>query len=307
MLPSDDGANINGPSLIKVPRWIHSPLGRYYLYFAHHKGSYIRLAYADSLAGPWQVYTPGTLALRDCPFAEEHIASPDVHVDNELRRIVMYFHGPVPGDRTQRSFVATSAEGLAFVPRANPLGPPYARVFRHDGWHYGLFGTGKIRLLRSRDGMSNFAKGPLVFPEYIRDKSQPRHLAVHKSSARRLDVFYTIRPDMPERILRGSIDLSGDWTSWHVRGGSELIRPREPYEGANLPLRLSKKGAAKSAENALRDPGIFHEDGRTWLLYAVAGETGIALAEIGDGSVISDKIRKISAAVGLRLRAKGEG
>jgi hypothetical protein len=32
MLPGDDGANINGPSLIKVPPWIHSPLGRYYLY-----------------------------------------------------------------------------------------------------------------------------------------------------------------------------------------------------------------------------------------------------------------------------------
>src|SRR5207253_325786 len=36
------GDNINGPSLIRVPDWIEKPLGRYYLYFAHHDGDYIR-------------------------------------------------------------------------------------------------------------------------------------------------------------------------------------------------------------------------------------------------------------------------
>ena len=36
---------------------------RYYLYFAHHKGSYIRLAFADAVAGPWTVYEPGVLSL----------------------------------------------------------------------------------------------------------------------------------------------------------------------------------------------------------------------------------------------------
>src|ERR1035441_4007062 len=30
------GDNINGPSLIRVPNWVDHPLGRYYLYFAHH-------------------------------------------------------------------------------------------------------------------------------------------------------------------------------------------------------------------------------------------------------------------------------
>ena len=52
MLPSGDGDNINGPSMIKVPDWIQSPLGKYYLYFAHHQGKYIRLAYADHPEGP---------------------------------------------------------------------------------------------------------------------------------------------------------------------------------------------------------------------------------------------------------------
>ena len=41
------GDNIQGPSLIRVPGWVDNPLGRYYLYFADHKGSYIRLAFAD--------------------------------------------------------------------------------------------------------------------------------------------------------------------------------------------------------------------------------------------------------------------
>ena len=49
MLPNHDGDNINGPSLIRVPSWLPNPLGAYYLYFAHHGGKYIRLAYADRL------------------------------------------------------------------------------------------------------------------------------------------------------------------------------------------------------------------------------------------------------------------
>jgi hypothetical protein len=51
MLPGKDEKNINGPSLVHVPAWIERPLGKYYLYFAHHGGKDIRLAYADILAG----------------------------------------------------------------------------------------------------------------------------------------------------------------------------------------------------------------------------------------------------------------
>ena len=32
--------------------------------------------------------------------------------------------------------------------------------------------------------------------------------------------------------------------------------------------------------NQLRDPAIYEEDGRVYLLYTVAGERGIALAEV---------------------------
>jgi hypothetical protein len=65
------GVNIQGPSLIRVPDWIADRLGRYYLYFADHKGSYIRHAYADHLEGPWAVHPPGSLHLKDSCFLTE--------------------------------------------------------------------------------------------------------------------------------------------------------------------------------------------------------------------------------------------
>ena len=91
-LEGDLGANINGPSLIRVPDWVEQPLAHYYLYFAHHGGSYIRLAYADDLFGPYTLYEPGTLQLAETPFTG-HIASPDVHIDDVNRELVMVYHG----------------------------------------------------------------------------------------------------------------------------------------------------------------------------------------------------------------------
>ena len=91
MLSENLGNNINGPSLIKVPDWIENPLGKYYLYFAHHEGNHIRMAYSDTIDGDWKVYDKGTLKLEESE-CRDHIASPDVHVDNENKRIVMYYH-----------------------------------------------------------------------------------------------------------------------------------------------------------------------------------------------------------------------
>jgi len=62
------GDNANGPAVIRVPRWVQRPLGRYYMYFAHHSGQFIRLAYADSLRGPWRVHEPGVLHVKDTAF-----------------------------------------------------------------------------------------------------------------------------------------------------------------------------------------------------------------------------------------------
>ena len=62
------GGNVNGPAVIRVPDWVNHPLGRYYMYFANHMGEFIRLAYADAITGPWRVYAPGVLHVRDTAF-----------------------------------------------------------------------------------------------------------------------------------------------------------------------------------------------------------------------------------------------
>ena len=43
--------------------WLPNRLANYYMYFAHHGGTYIRLAYSDSLEGPWQLHDGGSLRL----------------------------------------------------------------------------------------------------------------------------------------------------------------------------------------------------------------------------------------------------
>ncbi len=281
MLPAGDGGNINGPSLIRAPGWLERPLGRYYLYFAHHQGEYIRLACADRLGGPWRVHVPGTLRLADAPFIRKHVASPDVIVDDERRELRMYFHGPT--ESGQMSFAAISRDGLAFAPRPEPLGIFYFRVFRSGGWWYAMAKGG--RLYRSRDGLTGFEEGPIPFPGGgDRDKwgnsAGPRHVAV-LPDGKRLWIYYTSIGDAPERIFRCAIDARGDWRRWRTGQPVEVLRPERRWEGAALEIRPSAPGACRR-ENALRDPAVFVEEGRTYLLYSIAGEDGLAIAELGN-------------------------
>jgi len=286
MLPGGDGENINGPSLIRAPVWLKHPLGKYYLYFAHHGGKYIRLAYADSLAGPWKIYEPGTLRLEEAPGCKGHIASPDVVVDDERKAIRLYFHGPAKAAAGQKTFVATSPDGLHFKASGEPLGIFYWRIFRWDGWWYAMAKGGL--LYRSRDGLTRFEEGPNPFPgSDQRDKAAnspgPRHVALQRTG-RLLWIYYSNIGDAPERIFRCRLELDGDWTTWKTSEPEEVLRPMTEWEGAQLPLKQSSAGELSDRENALRDPAVFVEDKRTFLLYSVAGESGIAIAECLYGS-----------------------
>jgi hypothetical protein len=283
MLPGKDGANINGPSLIRAPSWLTNRLGTYYLYFAHHNGNYIRLAYADRLAGPWKVHEPGTLQLKDALGCTGHIASPDVHVDEERREIRMYFHGPAEGGGGQKAFVAASKDGLHFQAAEEVLGLFYFRVFQ---WQEAWLAMAKGGLLyHSKDGLTQFVKGPNPFPgSEARDENYntpgPRHVALHRVGDV-LWVYYSNIGDAPERILRCHIQLAGDWKTWRASAPEEVLRPQLDYEGAKLPLKKSVAGAMSGPENALRDPCLFVDaDGRVYLLYSVAGESGIGMAEL---------------------------
>ena len=298
------GVNIQGPSLIRVPHWVREPLGAYYLYFADHKGSFIRLAYADALTGPWRVHPPGSLHLADSLFLtapppvspeqlaeaqarysargntlshnvlEEittpHIASPDVHVDAANRRILMYFHG-LDDVGTQVSRLAVSTDGVGFTTRPEVLGRSYMRIFHHGGATYALTMPGTLS--RSADGLGGFEPGPTLF------NPDMRHAALLQRDGA-LWVFWTQVGEAPERILMSRIALQGDWRSWRDEAPVEVLRPERPWEGAMAPLTPSVRSTAYGVVNQLRDPAIFDEDGKTFLLYAVGGESGIAIAQL---------------------------
>lgn len=298
------GANIQGPSLIRVPDWIEDRLGAYYLYFADHKGSYIRLAYADHLTGPWHVHPPGSLPLAQSGFltapptvsadalarieaqyrargvaishdvlseiTTPHIASPDVHVDAHHRCIIMYFHG-LEGVGEQVSRAAISRNGIDFASRPEVLGRSYMRVFRHDGMTYALTMPGVLS--RSADGLSAFTTGPTLFHPNM------RHAALLQRDGT-LYVFWTRVGDAPERILLSRIVLHGDWHNWRDEPPVEVMRPEHAWEGAGAPAVPSVRSTAYGLVNQLRDPAIYEEAGATYLLYAVGGESGIAIARL---------------------------
>ena len=301
------GVNIQGPSLIKVPDWVENPLGKYYLYFADHKGLYIRLAYADELTGPWHIHAPGSLKIEHSYFAPTpppisdellaeliaarggvsslgspvshdlaleftlpHIASPDVHVDDETQTIIMYYHG-LEAPAFQHSRVATSEDGIDFFAREENLGRTYMRAFEHEDMTYVLAMPGQF--YRSEDGFTNFEEGPRLFEPTM------RHSAVMKRGDY-LYVFWTRVGDVPESIMLSTIDISGDWMEWRESDAVVVLQPEFDWEGANAPLEPSVRSTAYGTVNQLRDPALYIEDGIVYLLYAVAGESGIALARV---------------------------
>ena len=300
------GENIQGPSLIRVPDWVEEPLGRYYLYFADHKGSYIRLAYSDNLCGPWQIHPPGSLQIAQSRFLTEppdapqeaveeikkqrqaqrggdvlphglveelttpHIASPDVHVDAENKTIVMYFHG-LEGLGQQVTRMATSTDGVDFVAHPAILSKSYLRAFRHKGQTFALVMPGQI--YRFKDTELSLDEGPLLFNRNM------RHAALLKRGETLL-VFWSQVGDVPERILLSTIDLSVDWKQWKETDAVEVLRPWRDWEGANAPLEPSVRSVAYGHVNQLRDPAIYCEGDRIYLLYSVAGESGIGIAEV---------------------------
>ncbi len=280
------GGNIQGPSLIRVPEWLEDPLGKYYLYFADHRGLYIRLAYADELTGPWTMHEPGSFRIEEsyypttCPPCSHaspdnpaplyaHIASPDVQVDEANQRIVMYVHGRDVGRQVTR--VAISSDGLSFRGRPEVLGRPYFRVIEIGDYFYALSMPGY--LYRSRDRLSGFEAGPRLFSDPMRHSA----LLLRGDD---LHVFWTERGDAPERIYMATIDASKDWMQWQESERVEVLRPTLEWEGADLPVAPSRGGYIDERVNQLRDPAIFEEDGEVYLLYSVAGESGIAIARL---------------------------
>ena len=196
------GDNINGASVIRIPNWIPASErvdldAKYYMYFSNHAGDDIRLAWSASVTGPWSLFnaeggsspsrtegsntqTPGN-GVFDIdlgggtarPFESSdvgvfnHVASPDVHIDDRNERIIMYFHGeqrnPVtPFVQNQKTFVATSKYGLNFNPEQNGgedgfgmrevvLGESYFRTFEVRGQTFAYSNNAELWKAPSRN------------------------------------------------------------------------------------------------------------------------------------------------------------
>ena len=281
------GDNINGPSLVVRPDWAPGP-GRYMLYFAHHMGRYIRLAFADVLTGPWHIHEPGVLPLAETPFAQTppdvpqpqwavdlgvdglypHLASPDVHVDDESQCFTMWVHG-LADHGEQETYRACSVNGLDWTIIGPAIHQTYIRAFRHGARWWAIGHGGQAMALTDDETiLGAYLLGPNV-----------RHCGVWVAGDR-LHIFYTRIGDAPERILHRSFVLGRDMEDWAPLSDEvEVLRPERAWEGAELPVRPSIIGATALAHE-LRDPFIFEDNGAIYMIYAGGGEAALGLARL---------------------------
>jgi len=226
-----------------------------------------------------------------------HVASPDVHVDGEGRRFVVFVHMPVLGaSRSQLTFGLESEDGLRFRPATGGLvglGPSYFRVFMHEGRRYALTSGGWLhRAPAGGWGLEGpWQAGPRVlevpkdaprFPDgSFREGVVARHLAVEVREGR-VRLYFSRIADAPEAILAADMPLQGDWRTWRAGPAREVHRARAAWEGADHPVRPSAGGIAAGGVNEVRDPYLFvDEDGRRVLVYCVQGERAIAARTLG--------------------------
>lgn len=334
----DVGQNINGPSLIRVPDWVDRKLSEYYLYFASHRGQYIRLAHSDDLAGPWTVHEGGVLHIDETPFPSAtvtssvrdrsrllaltkpfhsfgkgvlerlsrfssmsprlqtgtpHIASPDVNVDDTDEEILLYYHGccgkyTEDGEEmSQFTRAACSKDGLDFETREEKLGRFYFRVFEYDDTYYALAKENSpgdqtesgFAVYESNHRLSGFSKRTTLLNDGT------RHPAVRVKD-RTLQIFYSRIGDCPERIFYTEVDLQDDPEYWAADDPVTVLEPTEDYEGGDQPLEPSVSGPVDRRVRQLRDPALYEENDSLYLLYSVAGESGIAIARVVDERIV---------------------
>ncbi len=172
---AEEGDNINGPTLVCLPEWLRKRLSdtpleaaRYFLYFSHHKGAYIRMAWSETIEGPYHLYQTGTAVPegrrgvldigpeREIRFDNGlrffgHVASPRILFDHERERVILFFHAATDdhdkfseSNICQRTFVAFSANGLDFNGDVQSyiLALPYFDPFFMDGQLFGIAGMG---------------------------------------------------------------------------------------------------------------------------------------------------------------------
>lgn len=281
MFKNDDGININGPSPIIAPDWLNNKLGKFYLYFAHHRGKYIRLAYSNHIEGPYKLKEGGTLQLSDALDCEDHVASPDVHVDHANQKIYMLFHGKSINSVEQLTYLAESDNGINFKVFRKPVGEFYLKIIPWNGGWVGISRGGTLYLSKSSIfDLKKIEKQIYHKRNYFGNADGDIRHAALQIIENFLYIFYTRIGDAPESILCNIINLKINPENWKISDTLVISKPTEIWEGSTLELKKSKPGLAAQKENALRDPAILYYMNKTFMFYSVAGESGIAVQEI---------------------------
>ena len=281
MFTHGGGDNICNPSVIRVPPWLPNRLGNYYLYFSHHRGTSLRLAWADQLTGPWHLQLDGVMHIQDWHPFGDHLASPDVHVDEQNRLIIMFFHSVDKISGKQLTFFARSRDGFSFDCEQSPVADFYLKIVK---WRDTWIGMSKGGVMYISAGalpkLERLPKPAFRMKDPMGDApGDVRHVALDVRE-NILRIYYSRVGDSPESILRSQIDLNAPMHSWRAKGAELVLKPETEWEGATLPVTRSRRGAARRPENALRDPAIYKEGDLAYLFYCGAAETNIGLAAL---------------------------
>lgn len=211
----------------------------------------------------WDYVEPST----DFDFRVERFeANPLIHRE---------MHGMVEGNNNINGPSLIKVPDWVEDPLEEILGMFYFRVFERDGWHYALakyINDGGV-IYRSRDPLSGFEEGPRILPRV-------RHMALWENEDM-LYVFFSRGEDKPEHIMVSRVEnLDDDWEDWRFTEPQTVLKPGKDYEGVDEPIERSRFGATYDFVHQLRDPAIYEEDGRLYMLYSTAGEWAIAGAEL---------------------------
>jgi len=277
--------NINGPSCLRTPNFIKNPCGKYLLYFAHHSGKFIRMAYSEDIFTDWKILNYRINTISEEMKFHDHVASPDVYVDNIEKSIYMFFHSRIKGSREQKTFLSKSRDGINFELVEDKFNLPF--YFRHVITETKTFAVTKGGNLYVNT-ISPIANAWRALNNVNTGKSNEEVMHNNFGSIRHssliyymktLIMFYTRIGDAPERIYAAKLEKNKKGL-WLLSKEFEVTRPEFNFEGVNLKIEASMPGPSLQEENALRDPYVLQDGGDYYLFYACAGERGIAVGKL---------------------------
>jgi len=284
-LPKEVSDSINGPSCLRTPNFIKNPLGKYLLYFAHHTGEFIRIAYSEDIFTGWRFLNCRINGISEEKNFHDHVASPDIYVDNNGKSIYMFFHSRIKGSREQKTFLSKSNDGINFVLVEGQMNLPF--YFRHviaENKTLAVTKGGNLYINTISPISDTWrALNNVNTGESNKEVMHNKFGSIRHASLiyymKTFITFYTKIGDSPERIYAAKI-VENQNGLWLTSNEFEITRPELNFEGANFDVEASLPGPSLHEENALRDPYIMQDGENYFLFYACAGEKGIAVGKI---------------------------